>query len=304
MQNKQENIAILVDYDNIFIAMEQYYRDFTQPLLPYTVIASIKNHYSRNNIIIYNLYADLQNIKISYTGFNTLNDCDVDIKHIAHGKNSGDIVLLLDCMKILQHYHHISKIVIVSSDSDMTPIYKECKLNNVDLEIVYIEAITAETYIQKLNQAQIRAHSIESLLGIPTANVNMTTQELFAYITQNRDYLQGLLTQVNSIIKNIYEKYYKQDKQGHVSVVGATSLLSLGYHLKDKHVLPDNLTTHSQNNSLIIDTLIEYNIIVPINYSFRDKIFETWILSSLFMQKYHCTIPGAIDKTDFEVLSY
>ena len=304
MQNKQNNIAILVDYDNIFIAMEQYYRDFTQPLLPYTVISAIKNHYNNNKVIMYNLYADLQNIKISYAGFNVLHDCDVDIKHISHGKNSGDIVLLLDCMKILQTYPHITKIVIVSSDSDMTPIYKECRLHDVELEVIYIEAVTSDAYIQKLHKATIQACSIENLIAVPTANVNMTTQELFAVITQNRDYLQGLLIQINNIIKNIYEKYYKQDKYGNVSSVGATSLLALGYHLKDKRVLPDNLTNHTHNNSLIIETLIEYDIIEPINYSFRDKIFETWVLSHAFLQKYHCSIPSIIGKVDFDVATH
>ena len=37
----RQNVAIFVDYDNVYIALNQYYRDFTRPLLPYAAIQKI-----------------------------------------------------------------------------------------------------------------------------------------------------------------------------------------------------------------------------------------------------------------------
>ena len=293
------NTAILVDYDNVFISMEQYYRDFSQPLLPYTVIQSIRDHYMSHNILLTQLYVDLQNIKIGYWGYEKLNTCDVTIHHVAKGRNSSDIVLMLDCMKILQQFPHIKKIVIVSSDSDMTPICKECRLRGVSVEIIYTQATVSPDYVKKLSQLGIDALALESVLQVNTINPNINNKELFAYIIRNKEYLQAFVRHINDIIRATYEKYFRQDKYGQIYSVGAMSLASLNHHIKDKRLVPDFLTNKTTNISLIVDTMVDCGLIIPVEYKIKDHIFETWILSPVFLQNYSCTVENPISIQDF-----
>lgn len=297
--NKPSTVAIFVDYDNIFISMEQYYRDFTKPLLPYTVIQSIQKKYENDNIVALNLYADLQNIRIGYTGFDILNSCQVDLRHVSKGKNSSDIVLMLDCIKMLHQYPNLNKVIIVSSDSDMSPVCKECQMRGVEVEVIYVELIASKEYVQKLSRCNITAYSIEELLRIPVANIELTTKELFAFITQDSEYLQHFLLHISNIIRDVYEKYEKHDRQGRLVSAGATSLASLSYHIKDKRLLPDYLTNKQGEYSTVVDMMAQCGIIVPTRYHTRYQELTTWILSSDFMDEYNCTCPNAIGKGHF-----
>lgn len=296
----RQNVAIFVDYDNVYIALNQYYRDFTRPLLPYTAIQKIHEQYAKDNIILFNMYADLQNIKISYSGFNILNDCNVSLQHIAKGNNSSDIALLLDVMKSMQQYRFLDKVIIVSSDSDMIPICKESKLHNVELEIVHIEATTAKDYIEKLEQNSVQTVSLEKILNIPVAAPNCTVVELFGQITSDKDYLCKLLIQINEIIRDIYEKYLREDKYGNLISAGAVSLSSLSYHVKDRHLVPEYISVKYEDHSVFVQMLAECGIIIPVVYQNKYQEFTTWILSPDFLKQHDCWVPNLISSDSFK----
>ena len=296
----RQNVAIFVDYDNVYIALNQYYRDFTRPLLPYTVIQKIRERYEKDNIILFNLYADLQNIKIGHTGFNILNDCNISLQHIAKGKNSSDIVLLLDALKAMQQYSFLDKVVIVSSDSDMRPICKEGKLHNTQIEVLYVETVTNQDYIHTLSQNSASIFSIEQLLNIPVANVNCTVKELFGQITSDKDYLIRLLIQINEIIRDVYEKYLREDKYGNIISAGAVSLSALSYHIKDRHLVPEYISAKYEDHSVFVQMLAECGIIESLVYQNKYQEFTTWILSSEFLQQHNCSLPNLISPNSFK----
>ena len=298
----KNNTAIFVDYDNVFISLNQYYRDFTKPMLPYTIIEKLHQLYAGDNLVLFNLYADLQNIKVSYSGFNILNACNVSLQHVAQGKNSSDMVLIIEALKSLQQYNFINKLVIVSSDSDMRPLLKEARLANVDIEIIYMEVNTATEYIDILRSNNITVHSIEKLLSLPAVDKNIGYKELFGLMTSNKDYLRMLMIQLNDIIKDLYEKYLREDKYGNVISAGATSLAALSYHIKDRHLVPEYLCARYDDHSMFVQMLVECQVIEPLSYKNKTQDFTTWILSSNFLNCYACPVPHCIDEKCFQPL--
>lgn len=292
--------AIFVDYDNIFIAMNQYYRDFSQPLLPYTFLQTLKEHVSRtHNIVLFNLYADLQNVRIGYTGFNILNECDVNLQHVPKGKNSSDIVLILEAYKCMQQYSFLDKIIIVSSDSDMLPICKEARLHNINIAIAYMASTTSIDYMDKLREQNISTICLEQLLGLTITSNDYTLNELFGRYTSNKEYFHKLLIQLNEIIRDVYEKYLREDKYGNIVSAGAVSLSALSYHIKDRHLVPEYICAKYEEHSVFVQMLVQYGVLQPLTFKNKYQELTTWILSPKFLKQYAFCIPRLIDEECF-----
>ena len=137
------------------------------------------------------------------------------------------------------------------------------------------------------------------MLNLLPADTNISIKELFGRITQDSKYLQALMTHINNIFRDIYERYLREDKYGNVVAAGASSLSSLSFHIKDRDLLPDYLTSKYEDSSFIVQTLATCGVIIPISYQCKQQEFTTWILSPDFLEQYSCSIPRLIEKKHF-----
>lgn len=298
-----DNTLILVDYDNIFITLKNNYRDYRNPNIMYDVITKIKEKYKTDNILSCRLFADFQKVQISEEGYDILRKAHVEIEHVFNGRNASDVVLMINCMKYMMQYPHIDKIILVSSDSDLVPIFREVQLLNKKLEVLYFEINTSEEHVNHMVETNITHCSIENLLGLNVCKTCKDLNEFYTYKTSDKVYFEGLLQCVNDAIKDMYDKYKRLDASGNVIAVGATNINSISHYLKDNNLCPErdlwNNTSDAYYN--ILDMLQAQNILYSYTYTINGKPFKTLLLSQSYLTTEGYTISNLIKESDFTV---
>ena len=70
--------------------------------------------------------------------------------------------------------------------------------------------------MDKLREQNISTICLEQLLGLTITSNDYTLNELFGRYTSNKEYFHKLLIQLNEIIRDVYEKYLREDKYGNI----------------------------------------------------------------------------------------
>lgn len=296
---KKDNILILVDYDNVFITLEKYYRDFKNRNIMYDVIPQIQQLYKKENIIGTKLFADLQKVNISGYGYDVLNHNAVELRHVANGKNASDISLMLECIKHVHLYPHIDKYVIVSADSDMISIGQELKLQGKLLDVIHTQVNSSAEHMEKMKDWQINAITLESILNLNVANQQIDVNELFGKLSSNKQDFQVLMQEISDIITHLYRRFSKTDAKGNIVALGSTSLASLSYYARENKLLPEIVLTKNGDNCIFVDMLLSYGVIKMIEYQIGYKKYATYILSEGFLSQYQLEINHLITANDF-----
>lgn len=296
-----DNILILVDYDNVFVTLKNNYRDFRNPNIMYDVITKIKEKYKDDNILSFRLFADFQKVQIPDRGYDILKKNQIEIEHVFNGKNASDVILMINCMKYMMNYPHINKIVLVSSDSDLIPIFHEIQLLNKKLEVLYSEINISDDHIKHIEDANITHNSIESLMDISKYKECSTLDEFYNSKIADITYFTELLNKINAIIIKAYNKYLKTDSNGNIINVGITKLAELIDEMKELGICPERefkkpSTTSYEN---IIDMLMEKNILVRHDYKINGKNFNTLILSEEYLTAHSINISNLVRASDY-----
>jgi Uncharacterized conserved protein len=296
-----DNVLILVDYDNVFVTLKNNYRDFRKPNIMYDIITNIKEKYKNSNILSFRLFADFQKVQISDKGYDILKKNQVEIEHVFNGKNASDIILMINCMKYMANYPHINKIVLVSSDSDLIPIFHEIQLLNKKLDVLYSEINISDDYIKHIEDANIVHDSLENLMNVPKYKDCPTLDEFYNSKIADATYFAGLLNKINEIIIKAYHKYLQIDATGKVINAGITKLADLIEEMKELGICPDREfkkpTTASYEN--IVNMLLDKDILIRHNYTIDGKNFNTLILSEPYLATNSITISNLIKATDY-----
>lgn len=296
-----ENTLILIDYDNVFITLKNNYRDYKNPNIMYEVITKIKEKYKDDNILSCRLFADFQRVQISPEGYDILRKAHVEMEHVFNGKNASDVILMINCMKYMMQYPHIDKIILVSSDSDLVPIFHEVNLLNKKLEVLYFSLNTSEEHVKHMEETQIKHYSIESLLELNKYQTYATLDEFYDSKIADKSYFEGLLEKINSIIVDFYNVYLQKDASGNVLNAGITKFSDLADAIRDKGICPECELRKSPAGIYgnIMNMLQDKNILIRHDYTVNKKPYNTLILSEAYLVSKGITIPNLIKKSDF-----
>ncbi len=295
------NTMILVDYDNVFVTLKNNYRDFRNPFIMYDVISKIREEYNDDNILSYKLFADFQKVQISDKGYDILKKSHVEIEHVFNGKNASDVILMINCMKYMMQYPHIDKIVLVSSDSDLVPIFHEVQLLGKKLEVLYFEVNTSQEHIKHIKEIGIANKTIENLLGIDVYKESIDVEDFYAYKSNDMVYFAELLQCVNDAIRSLYIKYLKTDALGTVLNAGAADVSNISHYLRENAICPDrefwknSSTTYGNMMSLLLDK----DILQSYVYNVNAKDFTTYILSEKYLVDNSITITDLITTASY-----
>lgn len=172
---QMQNVAIFVDYDNVYWTLTKEYRhdpdhqDFEKNL-----IDSLWKYYGQQNIRVFNLYGDFDKMNVSLT---SLQKKRVSIRNVySNGKdgdfrkNASDIELIIEAMELAITDTKISTYVFVSADSDMIPIMSKIMFKGKRVELFYIKSALAK-HIDLSRYCNNFVNLID-LLNIPVPNVN------------------------------------------------------------------------------------------------------------------------------------
>lgn len=195
------NTAIFIDYDNVYIMLEQHYplKDLKQNAID--VVSKIKEKYRNNNdsIRVFKCFSDFEKVRVSLTD---LQKTQVELRHVYSAgsgegrKNASDIALAIDVIKSVYTRSDCDKYVIVSSDVDMLPIINELIFNGKKVDVIYSKTNIKEEYSTILNSWGAGYDTIEDILGLEPYH-ELTEEEI-------KNDLEKFVNHINNIIFESY----------------------------------------------------------------------------------------------------
>ncbi|MFO7296083.1 MAG: NYN domain-containing protein [Clostridia bacterium] len=136
----QDNVAIFVDYDNVYwTLMKNYKHDPDHEDPEKNLFIKLWKRYGKDNVRTFRVYADFQKIRTSLT---SLQQKRIQIRHVysnGERKNSSDIELCIDAIETTYRDSTITCYVFVTADSDMIPILSRMMYKGKRVELFYIK---------------------------------------------------------------------------------------------------------------------------------------------------------------------
>jgi uncharacterized protein (TIGR00288 family) len=119
------NLAIFCDYENVAIGVKDArYEDFDIGLV-------LERLLDKGKIVVKKAYADWERYKTTRRALHEAAFELIEIPHVSYsGKNSADIRLVVDALDLCYTKEHVDVFVIVSGDSDFSPLVSKLRENN------------------------------------------------------------------------------------------------------------------------------------------------------------------------------
>jgi len=119
------NIAIFADFENVALGVRDARYD------SFDINLVLERLLDKGKIVVKKAYADWERYKSHKRGMHEAAFELVEIPHVSYsGKNSADIRLVVDALDLCYTKAHIDIFVIVSGDSDFSPLVSKLRENN------------------------------------------------------------------------------------------------------------------------------------------------------------------------------
>ena len=142
-----QNMAIFCDFENIAIGVrEAEYEEFD-------IKRVLERLLLRGNIIVKKAYSDWERYKEFKAGMHEAAFELIEIPHVRQsGKNSADIRLVVDALDLCYTKSHVDTFVIVSGDSDFSPLASKLRENNKLVLGVGVRSSTSELLMSNCDE--------------------------------------------------------------------------------------------------------------------------------------------------------
>ncbi|AKF07963.1 NYN domain-containing protein [Sandaracinus amylolyticus] len=119
------NMAIFCDFENVAIGVrDAKYDEFDIDLV-------LERLLDKGKIVVKKAYADWDRYKSAKRAMHEASFEMIEIPHVSYsGKNSADIRLVVDALDLCYVKQHVDVFVIVSGDSDFSPLVSKLRENN------------------------------------------------------------------------------------------------------------------------------------------------------------------------------
>jgi len=187
---KLENVAIFVDYDNVYWTLKNNHlhnpdhHDDDKNLF-----LKLWEKYDPDKIRVFKAYADFQQIEADLT---SLQKKRIQIKHVyangkkeEHRKNSSDIELCLDAIETTYKDPNITCYVFVTADSDMIPIMSRLMFKGKRVELYYLESAISQ------NAYNITTYAHSSFDLVEFLNIPVKVYKVENYVLGALRYVQN-----------------------------------------------------------------------------------------------------------------
>jgi uncharacterized LabA/DUF88 family protein len=124
-RDEEPNLAIFCDYENVAIGV----RDARDGEFDIELV--LTRLLDKGKIVVKKAYADWERFKAAKRPMHEASFELIDIPHVSYsGKNSADIRLVVDALDMCWVKRHVDVFVIVSGDSDFSPLVSKLRENN------------------------------------------------------------------------------------------------------------------------------------------------------------------------------
>lgn len=141
------NIAIFLDFDNVAIGVRNaHYGSFKVDLV-------LERLLDKGNIVLKKAYADWGRYPKAKRPLHEAAFELIEIPHVSmSGKNSADIRLVVDALDLCYTKDHIDLFVIVSGDSDFSPLVSKLRENNKQVIALGVKNSTSNLLVENCDE--------------------------------------------------------------------------------------------------------------------------------------------------------
>jgi uncharacterized protein (TIGR00288 family) len=119
------NIAVFADYENVAIGV----RDAKYPTFDINLV--LQRLLDKGNVVVKKAYSDWDRYRTAVRQLHEAAFELIEIPHVSYsGKNSADIRLVVDALDLCYTKAHVDVFVIISGDSDFSPLVSKLRENN------------------------------------------------------------------------------------------------------------------------------------------------------------------------------
>jgi uncharacterized protein (TIGR00288 family) len=119
------NIAVFADYENVALGV----RDAKYPSFDIDLV--LQRLLDKGNVVVKKAYSDWDRYRSAVRQLHEAAFELIEIPHVSYsGKNSADIRLVVDALDLCYTKAHVDVFVIISGDSDFSPLVSKLRENN------------------------------------------------------------------------------------------------------------------------------------------------------------------------------
>ncbi len=147
MSNGDKNLALYCDFENIALGVRdaRYARFDIQEVLERLLV--------KGNIVVKKAYCDWERYKDFKRDMHEASFELIDIPHRRlSGKNSADIRMVVDALDLCYTKAHVDMFVIISGDSDFSPLVSKLRENNKIVIGVGVKESTSDLLISNCDE--------------------------------------------------------------------------------------------------------------------------------------------------------
>lgn len=142
-----KNMAVFCDFENVALGVRD--ADYAQ----FDIRKILERLLLKGNIVVKKAYADWARYKEFRTGMHEASFELIEIPHVRQsGKNSADIRMVVDALDLCYTKAHVDTFVIISGDSDFSPLVSKLRENNKTVIGVGVENSTADLLIANCDE--------------------------------------------------------------------------------------------------------------------------------------------------------
>jgi len=192
--DRETNLALFIDFDNVALGARDAHQRFDiQPLLHRLL--------EKGKIIVKKAYADWHYYKEHMLPMHeaAIELIEIPMPRIS-GKNSADIRLVVDAMDLCYSKDHIDTFVIVSGDSDFSPLVSKLRENNKRVIGIGVKNSSSKLLIGNCDEFIFYDdiyHQTQHRLGGSVKNVPADKRELFDFLVKT---VQNLLQESRGVL--------------------------------------------------------------------------------------------------------
>jgi len=190
--DEDKNLALFIDFDNIALGLKGSAKKFRIRLV-------LERLLEKGKIIIKKAYADWSHYpeyknELHAAGIEMI---EIPKRHLS-GKNSADIRLAVDAMDLCWSKEHLDTFVILSGDSDFSPLVAKLRENNKSVIAIGVRESSSALLIENCDEfifyEDLSAESTPALGTPPTGKAqafSVLVSTVQALIRENKEVLYG-----------------------------------------------------------------------------------------------------------------
>src|SRR3954468_17783641 len=145
--NDNRNLAVFCDFENVALGVrESKYAQFDIGLV-------LERLLLKGSIVVKKAYCDWDRYKDFKAGMHEASFELIEIPHVRmSGKNSADIRMVVDALDLCYTKAHVDTVVIISGNSDFSPLVSKLRENNKTVIGVGVKTSTSDLLIANCDE--------------------------------------------------------------------------------------------------------------------------------------------------------